>query len=109
MRYVSSAIKALLLICAVIFCVINTAKVDVTFLPWPQQIVYKMPLFLPILVSFFIGSLLMIMVFAAEKFRMGKEIKKMKKQLDESKAELSRMQNISLIDDDSTKNDPELS
>ena len=89
MRHVFTVIKAVLLVYAVLFCVFNKTKIELTVLP--KYLSWDMPLFLPIMTAMIIGVLLVIWGFMTEKFVSSKEIKKLKKSLEESERELGRL------------------
>ena len=93
MKHISTILKAVLLVYAVLFCVFNAKPVELTVLPkflsW--NLSWTVPLFLPVMAAMIIGVLLVIWVFMTEKFAAGKEIKKLRKSLEESEKELERL------------------
>jgi uncharacterized integral membrane protein len=98
MKHVFTVLKVIFLIYTVLFCVFNAAQ-EVNVVIMPKLLERQLPLFLPILCGVIIGGLLILWIFMSEKFAAGREIKRLRKRLDESEKELERLHSITLTEE----------
>ncbi|MDR2400190.1 MAG: LapA family protein [Deferribacteraceae bacterium] len=98
MKYIIGGIRAVVMIYIVLFCVSNTDNVQVTVLP--KYIVFdNLQLFVPIIGALLLGGFAVILAFLGERYRINKEIKKLRRQIASNENELQKLSSISLITD----------
>jgi uncharacterized integral membrane protein len=98
MRYIISGIRWLVMAYIVLFCVSNTDNVHVTVLP--KYIVFNnLPLFVPIIGALLLGGAAVILAFLGERYKINKEMRKLRKQIVSNESELQKLSSISLITD----------
>jgi uncharacterized integral membrane protein len=98
MKYIVGTVRAFVMVYIVLFCVSNTDNVQVTVLP--KYIVFEnLQLFVPIIGALLLGGAAVILSFFGERYRLNKEIKKLRKQIASNENELQKLSSISLITD----------
>ncbi len=96
MKIIFTIIKAVFMAYLVIFAVINMQQVQLTLFFGMQPI--KMPMFLFVIITLFLGFLAGIFLMVSDKFSNSRNIKRLEKQLSKSETEISRLKNIPLSD-----------
>ncbi len=96
MKIIFTIIKAVFMAYLVIFAVINMQQVQLTLFFGMQPI--KMPMFLFVIITLFLGFLAGIFLMVSDKFSNSRSIKRLEKQLSKSETEISRLKNIPLQD-----------
>ncbi|MDR2104926.1 MAG: LapA family protein [Deferribacteraceae bacterium] len=96
MKYFIGGVRAIVMVYIVLFCVSNTDNVQVTVLP--KYIVFdNIQLFVPIIGALFLGGFAVILSFLGDRYKMNKEIKRLRKQIVSNESELQKLSSISLI------------
>lgn len=102
MRVISTIIKTVVIAAVVIFATLNMQSVDLQYFYGKPPV--KLPLFLIIIGSAFIGVILATMVAISEKMRTRREMNSLRKNLKEAEKEITRLRNLPLSKEkDSTK------
>jgi uncharacterized integral membrane protein len=98
MKYIVGTVRIVVMAYIVLFCVSNVDIATVTVLP--KYIVFEnLPLFIPIIGALLLGGAAVILSFFGERYRLNKEIKKLRKQIVSNESELQKLSSISLITD----------
>lgn len=98
MKYIIGFIKFILIVAAVLFCVFNSDPIDVVI--FKGYLVYEMPKFLPALVALFAGAALASIVFICDRVKIGKDMKKLRRELFEANTNVDRMRNLPLVEEE---------
>ncbi|AEI14322.1 hypothetical protein Flexsi_0646 [Flexistipes sinusarabici DSM 4947] len=94
MRIVSTIIKTVVIAAIVIFATLNMQTVNLQYFYGKEPV--KLPLFLIIIGSAFIGVILAVMVALSEKMKTRREINSLRKDLKEAEKEITRLRNLPL-------------
>ncbi len=101
MQTISMLIKLAILLVLVFFGVLNTTNVNVVYFYGKPPI--SLPLFVVMLASLFVGILISLLISLKDKFKFKKEIKQLKKQLATTEAEIKKIRNLPLVDNNEKK------
>ncbi|MDR2869883.1 MAG: hypothetical protein LBV04_05500 [Deferribacteraceae bacterium] len=100
MKYIITAIKAILLITIVLFCIANLDAMQLALLPGNIGPVYMIPRFLPVLAGIIGGAVFTGVFMYAERWKIAGELKKAQRQLKTLQDEVQRLHNLPLAEKD---------
>lgn len=98
MKAISALIKLAVIVAIAGFSMMNMAGVEITYFPGKPSI--SLPLFVVVLASIAVGAVLVTLIYAADRVRLGSQIRALRKQLKNSESDIVKLKNLPLTMND---------
>lgn len=98
MKIIGTILKTLVILAMVLFGALNMQKVNITYF-YGDEYVIAVPMFVAILAALFTGLIVAGLLTVKERMKLKKDMKKLKKQMADTEAELKRLRNLPLTEE----------